>query len=267
MRRCLIRRVMETCALVVMFIAAPALACAPFVVHISDFLRHPSGVAFAGSVVSLQERIGHDGTVEQVAGIYVRKWYTKGRADSIVHVVGGRRWAPDQLDCGGFEFLMKTGQEWLIVGRVSDGRIFPEGSLSREVSDTENADELFLNLPDHDPEELARRKRVARLDDILRSHFRGPDGEAADIDWQVLDHEGTTGSDSVDEYIWLEFYSQDVCTQHGLARMELVDGKQSVRLFMSAPVIRLQAMHLSGVLPDTVLHRVVELSRLDCRDP
>jgi len=255
---------LATCVLATLMIGTRAFACSPITSYISEYLHNPTRVVFSGSVISIEERTGHDGNVDQVAGFYVHKWYSEQRRDRIVYVRGGRKWPAGGFDCGGFEFLLGKGQDWLITGKVDDGQVVPDGSLSREVSGLADADSKFRELPDFDADDLRRNGLDARLTEALGSYFVPKGGAADSFDWRPL-VDAHAGGGAPIEYLWVELYAQDSCIQHGLARIEFRNDSFAVKFFISAPVIRVNSEDLNTSVPKGLTERVVELGRHDCR--
>lgn len=127
--------------------AASACKLSPDAYDLAAFLRAPgdSKVVFLGKVLSVREyRISEDLTEQKIRFETSRWWRGTGEqsvlAKGVVGLLKG-------TDCAGvFDFSVKQGEEWLIVGYVEKGEIRPSHLLSIPTSSGKLPDDTLTLL-------------------------------------------------------------------------------------------------------------------------
>ena len=92
-------------------------------------------VVFAARVVSIEEHKEH-GVLVQTAQLRTSRWW-RGKQMPEVLVIGEKGRGAGTSCFGVFDFVMKEGEEWLIVGQMKDGKISPAKFLSQLMSEKE----------------------------------------------------------------------------------------------------------------------------------
>lgn len=116
--------------------AGTAHAC-KFKIHtIADYTKEriPESVVFQGVVVSVTETTNVDGSSNQEIEFRAVRWFSGAQQTSAT--VMGATGILRGTDCEGvFDFSAEKGQEWLIFGQRSQGRIIPNKQLSTRLTD------------------------------------------------------------------------------------------------------------------------------------
>lgn len=129
------RPVIALClALAVFAQARLAFACRPMIQTVAEYRQHriPNGAVFLGEVRSVRTRQTTDDSVVLDIEFRVSRWFEGVTQDSVL--VRGLISRKFVTDCHGvFDFSARPGEQWLIFGQVSDGRVLPDNRLSVKV--------------------------------------------------------------------------------------------------------------------------------------
>lgn len=142
------------CVILLSLFASPALACRPKFQKVSDYVenRIPDHVIFLGTVISVEEKQVREGVSAQNIEFRTARWFG-GKPQNTISVRGFiGSW--QGTNCQGMsDFSAKTGEEWLIFGRLHDGKVNPDSELSRKIVKGEIPAALLKELkwPDSNP--------------------------------------------------------------------------------------------------------------------
>jgi len=114
-----------------------------------------STVVFLGKVVEVHERLLENEEVVQEIRFEPSRWW-KGEPKKVMQVSGASGTGRGTSCEGAFDFMVRAGQEWLIVGDIEDGIVKPSTIYSGRVLDGRLPGHLNLLAKDEECKVLSK---------------------------------------------------------------------------------------------------------------